>query len=65
MPTRVPTRMPTPPIVGVGLGWTLRSEGWSMAPIRMARRRTRGVTAATVPAVARNTARNCFNSIGG
>src|SRR6266571_1470504 len=35
--------MASPPSVAVGLGWTLRSEGRSMAPLRMAKRRTSGV----------------------
>ncbi len=54
-PTRKPTYIAMPPIVGVAFGCTLRSEGWSTAPYRSARRRTIGVTANVVPAQARKT----------
>jgi len=43
--------------VGVGFGWTFRSEGWSIQPSRNASRRTRGVTAKVTPAAAANTKR--------
>src|SRR5437588_6055975 len=49
--------MASPPSVGVGLGWTLRSEGRSMAPVRAAKRRTSGVATSAAPALAPKTIR--------
>src|SRR2546430_14003732 len=49
--------MASPPSVGVGLGWTLRSEGRSMAPVRTAKRRTSGVVTSAAPALAPKTIR--------
>ena len=54
-PTRNPRYIATPPIVGVALGCTLRSDGWSIAPNRKASRRTIGVATNVVPAQARKT----------
>ena len=54
-PTRKPAYIAMPPIVGVAFGCTLRSDGWSIAPKRSARRRTTGVTANVVTAHARKT----------
>ena len=54
-PTRNPTYIAIPPMVGVAFGCTLRSEGRSIAPCRTASRRTIGVAANVVPAQARKT----------
>ena len=52
-PTRNPTYIASPPIVGVGFGCTLRSDGWSIAPMRSDSRRTSGVAANVVRAARR------------
>src|SRR5918994_6814747 len=56
-PAATPRYIASPPVVGVGLGWTLRSEGWSIQPNRNARRRTTGVTTKVTPALTANTRR--------
>ena len=56
-PTRKPAYIASPPIVGVATGWTLRSPGRSMAPMRTTMRRTSGVTRNVVPALARKISR--------
>jgi hypothetical protein len=48
--TVIPIRIANPPSVGVGLAWTLRSLGWSTAPIFNASRRTAGVKKNVTPA---------------
>ena len=55
--TRNPTYIAMPPIVGVGVACTVRSFGWEIAPPRIARRRTTGVTTNVVPALARKMTR--------
>src|SRR5207244_1039386 len=47
----------TPPGVGVGWGWTLRSEGRSITPERTANLRTSGVATNAAPALAPKTIR--------
>src|SRR5205085_6046295 len=47
----------SPPSVGVGLGWTFRSEGRSMAPEWTANLRTSGVATNAAPALAPKTIR--------
>src|SRR5438309_11552609 len=49
--------MASPPSVGVGFGWTFRSDGRSIAPVRTANRRTSGVAANAAPALAPKTIR--------
>jgi hypothetical protein len=51
------TQIAAPPSVGVGFGWTFRSEGRSMAPNRTARYRTTGVATAAAAAVTRRIVR--------
>ncbi len=56
-PAATPRYIARPPAVGVGFGWTFRSEGLSIQPSRNESRRTTGVTAKVTPALAANTRR--------
>ena len=52
-----PTKIASPPVVGVGFGCTLRSDGWSIEPNRSASRRTRASRRTSSPALASEDAR--------
>src|SRR5438105_3466937 len=56
-PASTAMKMANPPTVGVGRGWTFRSEGRSMAPDTRAALRTSGVAANEVTAATPNTTR--------
>ena len=59
---RNPTYIARPPIVGFGSGCTRRSDGWSITPTEITKRRTSGVTANVTPAAVRNRARYACTS---
>src|SRR2546423_11552788 len=56
-PASTARKMARPPTVGVGRGWTFRSEGRSMAPDNTAAFRTTGVATNAVTALAPKTTR--------
>src|SRR6266511_4283664 len=64
MPASTARKMASPPMVGVGRGWTFRSDGWSTAPILTASHRTAGVVANETTNAVPNTMRNGFMFTG-